>query len=164
MEDQNNATSGKHHRSASNAPNDRRQKMTTPSCPATPLQNEGVLAAMNKLTQLLEHHPQLHSKLEGMLEGVFNALESEVSATIRKEKNEDSCPIFKLSNDELKLVFGYAGEKQYGFVGYVSDRFHHIYLDALVVFLMYIHIYTTQRKKELWFQRVMKASKKRWET
>ena len=76
MEDQNNATSVKHQRSASNAPNDKRQKMTTPSCQASPFQNEGVLAAMNKLTQLVEHHPQLHSKLEGILEDVFNALES----------------------------------------------------------------------------------------
>jgi len=135
MEDQNNATSGKHQRSASNAPNDptpsssKRQKMITPSCPATtPLQNEGVLAAMNKLTQLVEHHPQLHSKLEGMLEDVFNTLEPEVSAAIRKEKNEDSCPIFKLLNDELKHIFGYVGE-QYTFIACTSDRFHHVYLD-----------------------------------
>jgi len=130
MEDQNNTTSGKHQRSASNAPNDKRQKMTTPSCLATPFQNEGVLAAMNKLTQLVEHHPQFHFKLERMLEEVFNTLEPEVSAAIRKENNEDSCPIFELSNDELKLVFGYVGEKQYGFVAYVSDRFHHVYLDT----------------------------------
>lgn len=122
MDDQNNATSGKHERSsASNAPNDKRQKMTSPSCPATPYQNEGVLAVMNKLTLLVEHHPEFLSKLEGLLEEVFNKLEPEVSAAIRKEKNEDSCPIFKLSNDELKLVFGYAGEKKYGFVACVSN-------------------------------------------
>jgi hypothetical protein len=36
-----------------------------------------------------------------MLEEVFNKLEAEVSAAIQKEKNEDSCPIFKLSNDEV---------------------------------------------------------------
>jgi len=136
MEDKNNATSGKRQRSAaSNAPNDKRQKMTTTpptSCPTTttPFQNEGVLAAMNKLTQLVEQHPRLHSKLEGMLGYFFNTLESEVSAAIRKEKNEDSCPIFnKLSNDELELIFGYVGEKQYSFVACVSDRFHHVYLD-----------------------------------
>jgi len=70
---------------------------------------------MNKLVQLVEHHLQLRSKLEGLLEDVFNTLESEVSTTIQKEKNEDSCPIFKLSNDELKLVFGYVGEKQLWF-------------------------------------------------
>ena len=104
--------------------------MTSPSCPATPFQNEGVLTAMNKLTQLVERHPQFHSKLEEMLKDVYNTLEPEVSAAIRKEKNEDSCPIFKLSNDELKLIFGYMGEKQYGFVACVSDRFHHVCLDT----------------------------------
>ena len=137
MEDQNNATSGKHQRSALNAPNDqapssKRQKMITPtSCLVmTPLQNEGLLAAMNKLTQLVEHHPQLHSKLEqGMLKDVFNTLEPEVSATIRKEKNENSCPMYKLSNDELKHIFGYVGEKQFKFVACASDRFWHVYLD-----------------------------------
>jgi len=91
MEDQSNATSGKHQRSASNAPNDptptsssKRQKTTTPSCPATPpfQNNEGVLAAMNKLTQLVEHHPRFQSKLEGMLEDVFKKLEPDVSAAI----------------------------------------------------------------------------------
>jgi hypothetical protein len=105
--------------------------MTSPSCPATPFQNEGVLAAMNKLTLLLvDHHPQFHSKLEELLEEIFNTLEPEVSTAIRKEKNEDSCPIFKLSNDELKLVLGYAGEKQYRFVACVSDRFHHAYRET----------------------------------
>jgi hypothetical protein len=73
MEDLSNATSGKHQKSsAPNAPNDKRQKTTTPSCPATPFQNEGVSAAINKLAKLVEHHPRFHSKLEGMLEDVFN--------------------------------------------------------------------------------------------
>ena len=55
----------------------------------------------------------------------------EITAAIRKEKNEDSCLIFnKLSNDELKLIFGYVGEKQYGFVVCVSDRFHDVYIDT----------------------------------
>jgi len=141
MEDQSNVIFGKHQRTASNAPNDpaapsssKRQKTsstTPPSCLASPFQNEGVLAAMNKLTQLVEQHPQFQSKLEGMLEDVFNKLEPEVSAAIRKEKNEDSCPIFnKLSNDEIELIFGYVGEKQYGFVACVSDRFHDVYLDT----------------------------------
>jgi hypothetical protein len=62
----------------------------------------------------VEHHPKFHSKLEGMLQDLYNTLESEISASIRKEENEDSCPILKLSHDELKLIFGYAGEKQYG--------------------------------------------------
>ena len=56
--------------------------MTSPSCLATQFQNEGVLAAMNKLTRLVEHYPQFHSKLEGMLEEVFNTLEPEVSAAV----------------------------------------------------------------------------------
>ena len=77
------------------------------SCP-------GVLTAVSKLTKLVEQHPQFHSKLEGMLQDLYNTLESEISASIRKEENEDSCPILKLSHDELKLIFGYAGEKQYG--------------------------------------------------
>ena len=89
MEHQSNvATSGKHHRSAhapnGPAPSSKRQKTTTPSssCPAPPFQNAGVLAAMNKLTRLVEHYPQFHSKLEGMLEEVFNTLEPEVSAAV----------------------------------------------------------------------------------
>ena len=66
-----------------------------------------------------------------MLHDLFNTLESEVSAAIRKEENTESCPIFKLSNDELKLVFGYVGENQYSFVACVSDRFHEVYLETL---------------------------------
>ena len=42
------------------------------SCCPSPLQNAGVFAAMNKLSKLVEHHPKLHSKLERMLEVVFN--------------------------------------------------------------------------------------------
>jgi len=70
------------------------------------------------------------SKLEGMLQDVYNILEPEVSASILKEENADSCPIFILSNDELKLVFGYVGEKQYGFVACISYRFHQVYLET----------------------------------
>jgi hypothetical protein len=68
-----NTTSGKHQCSAPTAPNgppSKRQKISTStkstiddssgSCP-------GVLAAVNKLTKLVEGHPQFHSKLEGML-------------------------------------------------------------------------------------------------
>ena len=61
-----------------------------------------------------------------MLQDLYNTLEPEVSAAIRKEKNSDSCPIFKLSNDELKLVLGYVGENQYGFVAF-SERFLQVY-------------------------------------
>ena len=93
------------------------------SCP-------GVLTAVSKLTKLVEHHPQFHSKLEGMLQDVFNILEPEVSASIQKEKNEESCPIYKLSNDELKHIFGYVGEMKYGFVACVSDMFHQVYIET----------------------------------
>ena len=50
------------------------------------------------------------------------------SAAIRKQKNEDSCQLYKLSNDELKLIFGYVGEDQYRFVACVSCKFHQVYL------------------------------------
>ncbi len=136
MGDPGSTTSGKHQSSAPNGPNgppSKRQKTSTSSqstidnssgsCP-------GVFAAVSKLTKLVKCHPQFHSKLEGMLQNLFNILEPEVSATIRKEKNANSCPIFKLSNDELKLVFGYVGENQYGFVACVSDRFHQVYLET----------------------------------
>jgi hypothetical protein len=61
---------------------------------------------------------------------LYNKLEPEVSAAIRKEENEDSCPIFKVSNDELEHILGYVGEMQYGFVACTSDRFHQVYLEA----------------------------------
>jgi hypothetical protein len=86
------------------------------SCPAE------VLSAVSKLTKLVEHHPQFHSKLEGMLQDVYNKLELEVSVSIRKEENEDSCPIFKLSNDELKHGVSYRFQQVYSktFVGQTS--------------------------------------------
>ena len=125
------ATSDKHQRSpASNDPNNKRQKITIPIRPVNLFQNEGVIAAMNKLTLLVEHHPHFQSKLEEILEDVFNTLEPEVSVAIRKQKNEDSCPIFKLSNDELMHVLGYVGKNQYGFVACVSDRFQQVYSET----------------------------------
>ena len=57
-------------------------------------------------------------------------IEPEVSAAERKQKNEDFCPIYGLSNDEIKHIFGYAGEKQYGFIACVSYRFHQVYVDT----------------------------------
>ena len=99
--------------------------ITTPT--ASP-QNEGVLVAVNKLTKLVEGHPQFISKLERMLEGLYNELEPEVSAATRKQKNEVSCPIYKLPNDELKHICGYVGYMQYGFVACTSYRFHQVYL------------------------------------
>ena len=72
-----------------------------------------MLTAVSKLKKLVEHHPQFHSKLEGMLQDLYNRLEPGVSAAIREE-NADSCPIFKLSNDELKLVFEFKSGSPHG--------------------------------------------------
>ena len=89
-----------------------------------------VISAVTKLAKLVEHHPQLHSKLEEMLQDVYIKLELEVSASIRKKENTNSCPIFKLSNDELMHVLGYVGKNQYGFVACVSDRFQQVYSET----------------------------------
>ena len=89
-----------------------------------------VISAVTKLAKLVEHHPQFHSKLEGMLQDVYIKLELEVSASIRKEENAISCPIFKLSNDELMHVLGYVGKNQYGFVAGVSNRFQQVYSES----------------------------------
>ena len=125
-----------------NGPLRKRQKNamfdTLGRCPS-PLQNGGVFATMNRLAKLVEHHPTIHSRLERMLEDVFNELEPEISsaerkqkneesAAIRKQKNEDSCQLYKLSNDELKLIFRYVGEDQYNFVACITCRFHQVYL------------------------------------
>ena len=48
----------------------------------------------------------------------------------RKQKNEDSCPLYKLSNDVLKLIFGSVGENNYRFVACTSYRFSQVYLDT----------------------------------
>ena len=88
---------------------------------------------MHKLTTLVEHHPQFNSKLEKMLEEIFNKLEPEVSAAIRKEKNEDSCSMYCLSNDTLGHILGYVGEKNYLFVACVSNRFHQVYVETFGV-------------------------------
>jgi len=125
-----NTTSGKHQNStpnATNAPPSKRQKTSDDSSGSCPT---GVLTAISKLTKLVARHPQFQSKLEGMLQNVFNILEPEVSALIRKDENADSCPLFKLSNDSLNRIFGYVGDMQYGFVAGTSDRFHQVYGEA----------------------------------
>ncbi len=111
-----NMTSEKHQSSAlnaSNGPPSKRQKTSTTSSNSTIDDSSGscpgVLAAVSKLTKLVENYPHFHSKLEGMLQDLYNTLEPEVSAAIRKEENAISCPIFKLSNDEVKHVLGYVG-------------------------------------------------------
>jgi hypothetical protein len=109
-------------------PPTKRQKVamfdSTPGCQTT------VSAAMNRLIKLVERHPQFYSKLEEMLEDVYDELEPEVSAVVRKEKNEESCPLYKLSNDEFKHIFGYVGEGQYRFVACTSYRFHQVHLES----------------------------------
>ena len=130
MEDPSNATSGKHQSTAQNDQDDppsKRQKTAmfdTPGCPTA------VSVAMNKLAKLVENHPRLHSKLEEMLEDLLDELEPEISADIQKEKNEDSCPLYKVSNDEFKHIFGYVGEGQYRFVACTSYRFHQVHLES----------------------------------
>ena len=49
---------------------------------ASPENEQGVQAAVNKLTKLVEGHPDLYSKLERMLEDLYNELEPEVFAAI----------------------------------------------------------------------------------
>jgi hypothetical protein len=51
--------------------------------------------------------------MENMLEYIYKHLEPKVSTAISRQKNEESSVIYKLSNDELKLCFGYLGEYQY---------------------------------------------------
>ena len=120
MGDPSNMTSEKHQSSslnASNGPPSKRQKTSTTSSNSTIDDSSGscpgVLAAVSKLTKLVENYPHFHSKLEGMLQDLYNRLEPGVSAAIREE-NADSCPIFKLSNDELKLVFEFKSGSPHG--------------------------------------------------
>jgi len=65
-----------------------------------------------------------------VLLAAHNELEPEVSAATQKQKNEISCPIFKLSNDELRHILGYVGNMQYGFVACTSYRFDQVYLET----------------------------------
>ena len=110
MGDPSNSTSGKHQNSALDDPTDGpRSKAQKTSTSSKSTIDDSSTSCPGVLTTVLE---------------------SEASASIRKEENEDSCPILKLSNDELKLIFGYAGENQYGFVACVSDRFHQAHLET----------------------------------
>ena len=54
----------------------------------------------------------------------------ELSAAIRKQENEESCAIYKLPKDELKLIFEYIGGKNYRFIACTSYRFQKVYLAA----------------------------------
>ena len=46
-------------------------------------------------------------------------------------KSEQSCPIYILPTDPLKLVFGFVGDKEHRFVDGTSDRFRKVYLDSV---------------------------------
>ena len=60
-------------------------------------------AATQKLAKLVENHPQFHSRMEEMFQDIYKELEPKVSAAIRKQKNEESSAIYKLSNDEKSV-------------------------------------------------------------
>ena len=139
MEETSSAASSNQQSSSPNAkidpPNKRRKSSMLADTPGTSSPIPGVLEAMDTVTEQVEFEPQFHFKQEGMPEDSFNELEefkvsAAAAAAIRKQKNEESCPIYKLSNDELKLIFGYAGEKQYRCVACVSYIFHQVYLDT----------------------------------
>ena len=53
-----------------------------------------------------------------------------VFTSVRKKVNDQYCPIFALSNECLRLIVGYAGEKQYRFVACTSYRFHQVCLET----------------------------------
>ena len=88
-------------------------------------------AATQKLAKLVENHPQFHSRMEEMFQDMYKELEPKVSAAIRKQKNEESSAIYKLSNDELKLCFGNLGEFQYRYIAGTSHRFKQVYDDVV---------------------------------
>jgi len=75
--------------------------------------------------QMAENHPVLSAVI-----GAIRKNEECVSAAIRKQKNELSCPLYQLSNDELKFIFEYIGEMQFRFVACTSYRFHQVYIDT----------------------------------
>ena len=104
---------------------------STSTNPTASPQNEGALTSIyNKFTKLVEGNPDFHSEVERMLEDLHEEFELKAFAATRKQENEISCPIYGLSNDEFKHIFGYIGEMQYGFVACTSDRFHQVYLDT----------------------------------
>jgi len=91
-----NTNSGKHQNSTPNAtnvpPSKRQKKRTNTSSKSTSDDSSsgscptGVLTAVSKLTKLVEKYPQFKSKLEGMLQDVFNILEPEVSAYSKRRE------------------------------------------------------------------------------
>lgn len=88
-------------------------------------------AATQKLAKLVENHPQFHSSMEQMLQDIYKELELRLSAAFKRQKNEESSAIYKLSNDELKLCFGNLGEYQYRNIAGTSHRFKQVYDDVV---------------------------------
>jgi len=65
-----------------------------------------VPATGNKLTKLVEDHPQLHPKVEGVLVDVCNKLEPEDSAANRKQKRmkiHAQSTVFQMMNSSRYL-------------------------------------------------------------
>ena len=62
-------------------------------------------------------------------EHVSTELDPSMDAT-RKCRNEESCLIYKLSNDLLAYCFGFLGAEQFRFLAGTSKRFYNAYLEA----------------------------------
>ena len=114
-------------------PTDCMEMMITIDTAGEPTPGALAAAKQTRQTQAEQHYTRLDSKLEEMLQGFCNTLKlDEVSAAAdRKQKNETICPIYKVSNDELKHIFGFVGEMQFRFVACTSDRFHEVYLETV---------------------------------
>jgi len=107
--------------------------MILPVGPAPPFTNRAFLiaqAAARRLAGCVEHHIKFHSKLEATLEVICTELESDVSAAIRKRRNEESYPVYKLLNGFMMTCSSFVGDQHYGLISYTSDRFHQIYSDT----------------------------------
>ena len=58
----------------------------------------------------------------------------DVSTTAdRRRQNEETCPIYQLTNDALQHCFGFVGDDQYRNVAGVSQRFQDDYLRSLEI-------------------------------
>ena len=78
------------------------------------------------------HQPSITIAMENLS---FVTTDSDMQATAaatRKESNEDSCPLYKLPIDLLKLIVGYVGENHYRLVACTSDRLHKVYAEIFV--------------------------------
>ena len=76
----------------------------------TPARNV-VSAAMHKLTKLVEQHA-----------GRVSGVQVRVHSAAQKQDNEDSCLIYKLSNDAFGHIFGRVGKSQFIIVAGTTNR------------------------------------------